>query len=375
MTGQSLFYMGEADLAHKVLAVAEEEGAERAAYALKLLQSDGELSIASTGKDPATGRLVTNVYTVTGPAAIFLTTTGTDVDEELLNRCLVLTVDEGREQTRAIHDRQRHSQTLDGLLAGADAEAVRELHQDAQRLLEPLAVVNPHARSLAFADGTVRTRRDHVKYLTLIAAITLLHQHQRPVKTATRGGQTIRYVETTQAHIALADRLAAGVLGQSLDELPPGTRRLLDAVTGYVSQRSRAEGTDPGLIRFTRRQLREALSFGDTQLKVHLARLADYELIIPHRTGAGGFSYELAWQPQSTGDAAMTPDRSGPEGSRSGPGRPPVGGWSAPGRPAPEALNDQASGHSRASGSGRRLESTDPGQINHRVAVAAGGLR
>ncbi|MGH8777284.1 MAG: CHC2 zinc finger domain-containing protein, partial [Jiangellaceae bacterium] len=36
MTGQSLFYMGEADLAHKVLAVAEEEGAERAAYALKL---------------------------------------------------------------------------------------------------------------------------------------------------------------------------------------------------------------------------------------------------------------------------------------------------------------------------------------------------
>ncbi|MGH9002368.1 MAG: CHC2 zinc finger domain-containing protein, partial [Acidimicrobiia bacterium] len=59
MTGQSLFYMGEADLAHKVLAVAEEEGAERAAYALKLLQSEGELSIASTGKDTASGRLVT----------------------------------------------------------------------------------------------------------------------------------------------------------------------------------------------------------------------------------------------------------------------------------------------------------------------------
>ena len=67
MTGQSLFYMGETDLAHKVLAVAEEEGAERASYALKLLQSEGELSIASTGKDTATGRLVTHTYTVTGP--------------------------------------------------------------------------------------------------------------------------------------------------------------------------------------------------------------------------------------------------------------------------------------------------------------------
>jgi hypothetical protein len=374
MTGQSLFYMGEADLAHKVLAVAEEEGAERASYALKLLQSDGELSIASTGKDPATGRLVTNVYTVTGPAAIFLTTTATDVDEELLNRCLVLTVDEGREQTRAIHDRQRASQTLDGLLAGAKAEGVRRLHQDAQRLIEPLAVVNPHARSLGFADGTVRTRRDHVKYLTLIAAITLLHQHQRPVKTAARGEVVIRYVETSPADIALADKLAAGVLGPSLDELPPGTRRLLDALHGYVSQRCQAEGTDPGLVRFTRRQLREALSFGDTQLKVHLARLADYELVIARRPGpGGGFSYELAWQPDSTGDAAMTPDRSGPGPSRSAPGRGLVGGWSAPGRPAPGASNGQARSPAKAPWNGHGPGSTDPGQVNGRVVVTAAG--
>ena len=58
MTGQSLFYMGEADLAHKVLAIAEEEGAERAAYALKLLQSEGELSIASSAIIPATAKSV-----------------------------------------------------------------------------------------------------------------------------------------------------------------------------------------------------------------------------------------------------------------------------------------------------------------------------
>jgi DNA primase len=55
MTGHSLFYMGERDLAHKVLAVAEEEGAERAAYALKLLSSDGELWIASTGRTRCPG--------------------------------------------------------------------------------------------------------------------------------------------------------------------------------------------------------------------------------------------------------------------------------------------------------------------------------
>jgi hypothetical protein len=157
MTGQSLFYMGETDLKNKILAIVEEEGAQRAAYALKLLQSEGALTIASTGKDPATGRLVTHQYRVEGPVAIFLTTTAIEVDEELLNRCLVLTVDEDREQTRAIHRQQREAQTLEGLLARRRREAVAALHRNAQRLLRPIAVVNPHARGLAFPDSLTRT--------------------------------------------------------------------------------------------------------------------------------------------------------------------------------------------------------------------------
>src|SRR5690606_3714613 len=98
MTGQSLFYLGEQAMKHKILAIAEEEGVRQAAYALKLLQSQGELTIASTGKDPITGQLVTQEYRVEGPVMLFLTTTAIDIDEELLNRCLVLTIDESREQ-------------------------------------------------------------------------------------------------------------------------------------------------------------------------------------------------------------------------------------------------------------------------------------
>jgi hypothetical protein len=68
MTGQSLFYMSGTNLRHKILAIVEEEGAERASYALKLLQSEGELTIASTGKDPTNGRLVMHEYRVEGLA-------------------------------------------------------------------------------------------------------------------------------------------------------------------------------------------------------------------------------------------------------------------------------------------------------------------
>jgi hypothetical protein len=131
-------------------------------------------------------------------------------------------------------------------------------------------------------------------------------------------------------------------------------------------------------VRFTRRQLREALPFGDTQLKVHLARLADYELVIAHRLDSGTFAYTLAWAPrdgEDAADAVTTPGRSGLEDSRSGPGRPPVGGWSAPGRPVSPALNGQASGHVRAASNGDHAGSTDPGRGNHRVIAASGGAR
>lgn len=394
MTGQSLFYVGESDLAHKVLAIAEEEGAERAAYALKLLQSDGELSIASTGKDTASGRLVTHTYRVTGPTAIVLTTTSIEVDEELLNRCLVLTVDEDRAQTKAIHDRQRQAQTLDGLLASVERDDVVTVHRNAQRLLEPLAVVNPYADRLTFADVATRTRRDHVKYLTLIAAITLLHQHQRQIKTASRNGRAVRYVETTPADIALANTLAHEVLGRSLDELPPGTRRLLDALHAHVTDRCESEGLDRDLVRFTRRQLRETLGFGDTQLKVHLARLVDLELVIPHRLESGGFAYELAWHgdgdgrvlpglldPQhldGTDGTATTGDRSGSGDARSASGRGLVGGRSAPGRGGLREVKPLASNGKPDAGTADSAEHADPDidePVDPAVIAAAGGRR
>jgi DNA primase len=313
MTGQSLFYLGESDLAHKVLSIAEEEGASRAAYALKLLQSEGELSIASTGKDTASGRLVTHTYKVTGPTAIVLTTTAIDVDEELLNRCLVLTVDEDRDQTRAIHAAQRRAQTLEGLAARTERDQIVGVHRDAQRLLEPLAVVNPFADRLTFADGRTRTRRDHGKYLGLISAVTLLHQHQRERRTATINGRVVSYVESTVADIEVAHRLAHAVLGQSLDELAPQTRRLLTAVHGYATTEARRLAIPLDLCRFTRRQLREHLAaqgagWGDTQLKVHLSRLVDLELVIVHRLESGAFGYELTWKPPTS---ASTPGQVG----------------------------------------------------------------
>ena len=131
---------------------------------MKLLQCEGVLTIASTGKVPANGRLVTHQYLVEGPVISFLTTTANrsvDLDEELLNRCLVLTVHEDRTQTQAIHRLQRERQTLAGLLARQERDEISKVHRNAQRLLKPLLVVNPYACELTFLDSQTRTRRDH----------------------------------------------------------------------------------------------------------------------------------------------------------------------------------------------------------------------
>ena len=242
MTGQSLFYMGETNLKHKVLAIVEEEGAHRASYALKLLQSEGELTIASTGKDADSGNLITQEYRVEGPVALLLTTTARDLDEELMNRCLVLAVDESREQTRAVHNgRQRARRTLAGLEAKYERNHLKKLHQNAQRLLKPVEVLNPYARWLTFPDQSTRLRRDHEKYLTLIDTIAFLHQHQRPVRSVQRGAEAIDYIEATLDDIALANALSHEALGRSLDELPPQTRRLLKLIDRYVAEQCTAQ--------------------------------------------------------------------------------------------------------------------------------------
>lgn len=297
MTGQALFYLGETDIRHKILAIAEEEGAEKATYALKLLQSEGELTIASTGKDED-GRLKTETYHVEGPAMIFFTTTSIELDEELANRCLTLSVDESREQTRRIHALQREEETIAGHLRAVRAADLCKLHQNAQRLLQPLPIHNPFAARLTFPDESTRLRRDQRKYLTLIRAIALLHQHQRPRRMVCEphGQKGVEHIEVTLDDIATANRLAGEVLGRSLDEMPPQTRRFLDRLHDLVGKLCDERKCEQRLCLFTQRQAREFTGWSAFQVKKHIARLVELEYALPLRSGRGTqIAYELVY--------------------------------------------------------------------------------
>lgn len=301
LTDRALFYESGDSLRHKAIALAEVAGAAGARYALRNLISDRRLVIKSTIRNPLTGRLEARVNTVHGPAAVFETTTDPDTDAETRSRYVLLSVDESPEQTRAILEAQRHSHTLDGRRRRHRRAAVLARQRAFQRMLRPLAVVNPFEPLLACGDGTINgtlpCRRDHPKYLNLILAVTFLHQHQRAVKTDAELGE---YIETTLDDIAVANELAADLFGQSLDELASPSRELLRLLGGYVTQRAGAEDEkQPQAVEWTRRQLREAIHWTESRLRLHLAELVRLEYVAPLAGRCGSrFRYQLLIEPE-----------------------------------------------------------------------------
>ncbi|MCO8124101.1 hypothetical protein NHH03_20320 [Stieleria sp. TO1_6] len=288
MTSQSLYYLGNENLKHKILSVAEEEGVRDASYQLKLLQSEGHLSLVATTKESGTGRTATERYEVEGPVALVMTTTALDVDPELMNRCLVVNVDESAEQTQAIHNIQRHADTLEGWDSESERKRLTTLHQNAQRCLRPIRVINRYADQLKFISNQARHRRDHQKYLGLIKAMTLLHQHQRERKQHSKDGDCFEYIEVTHRDIALANMIADWALGRSIDELAGPTRRLLIALYDWLNTEAKRQKLEVSEITFTRRQAREAIGWSATPLRIHLERLCLHEYAVPNGGGGHG---------------------------------------------------------------------------------------
>ncbi len=287
LTGQALFYKAEGGLCHKLLAIEEEGGMREAGYSIRNLQSSKALSIATTGKDPVTGKLRTAEYQVKGPVSLMLTTTAVDMDYETQNRFITLTIDESKEMTERILENQRALETLEGIKKRREQERIAAKHQNAQRLLKPLAVVNPYAPKLTFPASSLRARRDHKKYLGIIKAIAFLHQYQREVKTYTLEGETLPYIEVEPGDIEKANRLAGEILGQTVGELSAPSRALLGTIRDMAKGKGKA-------YRFTRRDIREFSGWSDFQVKTHIQELTDLEYLYSV-TGKKGkeYVYEL----------------------------------------------------------------------------------
>ncbi len=260
VTGQALFYQKNQSLRHKLMVVEEESGVTQAAYALRVLQSAKRLAVATPQGS----------HEVEGPVAVIVTTTSSDLNDETKSRFLIASVDESREQTRRVLDAQRRREEGEN----PSREEVLRRHHALQRCLRPVKVVNPYARHLTFPDHRLSTRRDHPKYLGLIRAIAFLRQFQRKEEAGV--------IEVELGDIEVAHRLADQILGQSMEELSPPARKLLEAI-----HRWKPKGP------FTRRELSRELGWPGVQVWTYVRELSGAEWLIDR--GGRPRSYELAW--------------------------------------------------------------------------------
>jgi energy-coupling factor transporter ATP-binding protein EcfA2 len=296
ITPQALYYAENRSLKHKLIISGEDEGLLGSDYALRELISAKRISLAAPVKDSTTGKMKTVEYEVEGPISLLFSTTKPAIHYENATRCFTLTLDESGDQTEQIHVAQRMSRTLDGLMGGAENGEIKRKHRNAQRLIEPLAVVNPFAPELSFPAYPLEMRREHDKYLSLIEAIALLYQHQRERKKAVVNGQEVAYIEVAIEDIEEANRLMTEILGTRADELARPSRELLKLIRKMVEDRAKQLEIEPRAHRFNRRDIREYTGWSDNQIKAHIGQLEELEYLLVGPGDRGRmYRYELAF--------------------------------------------------------------------------------
>jgi len=296
ITPQALYYMERDALKRKLLIIEERTGGEGADYSIRTLQSRQKLTQAVPIKDPNSGKIKTMTFEVEGPIAYLETTTSAEINHENATRCFEIYLDESIEQTKRIHQAQREAKTKAGLTKKADIEKIKTRHHNLQRILKPVMVEIPYALLLDFPADSLRTRRDHERFLSLIEAVTFLFQYQRAQKKViTPEGEEEGVCVLSEAKdYAKAYELARDILGMTFDNLKKHARDLLELIRELVSKESKETGEREEDITFTRRKIREYTGWPDYRIKNYIKQLEDMEyLFVEQVKKRGQFEYKL----------------------------------------------------------------------------------
>jgi DNA primase len=282
LSDQALNYID--DLTHKFLILGEAVHGEVVEHQIREMLSGKELSRLVTIKDPETGKMQSRVVRTPVIVSSVLSGTNHAINPENASRCFVVNSDETRAQTERIHERQRQKYSLERLATaqGAAATIVRT-HQAAQRLLTKRQIVNDFAPLIGFPTSLMRSRRDHDRFLDLIACVCYLRQYQ---KREERAG-SVEFIRCDLEDYRVAYRIMLeGVMSSTVRELPAGAVGLYSELRSWVGNEARRQKLRAEEVSFTQRQVREITGLGHTWIKYSLRQLVDYDYLAIARGGS-----------------------------------------------------------------------------------------
>jgi DNA primase len=246
--------------------------------------SGKELSRLVTIKDAETGKLQSRVVRTPVIVASVMSGTSQDLNPENASRCFLVNADESRIQTRRIHEQQRRKYSLEHLAQGSGAvEAIVKRHQAAQRMLTKRSVVNDFAPLLDFPSNLMRSRRDHDRFLDLIACVCYLRQYQKREEHL----NGIGFIRCDLEDYRVAYRIMVeGVLSSTIRELPAGVIGLYEEIRAWVGREAVKLRLRPEEVSFTQRQVREMTGLSHTWVKLALRQLLDFDHLVIAKGGS-----------------------------------------------------------------------------------------
>ncbi len=281
LSDQALNYID--DLSHKFLVLGEAVHGEVIEYQIREMLSGKELSRLVTVKDPESGKMQSRVVRTPVIVASVMSGTNHAINPENSSRCFVVNTDESREQTERIQKSQRAKYSLERIMDGREGiDRIVKAHRAAQRLLVKRNVVNDFAPLLDFPTSLMRTRRDHDRFLDLIACVAFVRQFQ---KKEERAGE-VHFIRCDLEDYRVAYRIMVeGVLSSTLRELPAGSQLLYTEVRKLAQAEAVKQGIDATEVSMTQRQIREATALAHTWVRQNIRQLVEYEYLSVTRGG------------------------------------------------------------------------------------------
>ena len=264
VTENSLYNYPEHYLTNKLVIIEDFDGmGEEAQFAWRELQSKGEVSSSTSGKDEQ-GNIRSYVRVVRGPIASGVATTHGAVYEDNMSRCFLIAIDESRLQTSRVIDYQ--NQRAAGRINKAEENDIRAFLQHCIRCLKPLEVVNPYAGKLQLPPEAHKLRRLNDLYQSFVKQVTLLHQYQRPKDPQGR-------LITQKEDLEIALDIMFESIYLKVDELDGSLRQFFESLKDYVSLQNNRH------YAFTQRELRHALNLSKSQVHRCVQALQSLEYI------------------------------------------------------------------------------------------------